>query len=61
MNEKARAEMIEDASAALLDALSDYPTEIWISALGDAVASAFRAMRDAREIAEEEKAKRRLE
>lgn len=55
------AEKVEDAHAAILNALEDYPADIWGDALGAAVASVLNTKRDAEEIGMEEQARREEE
>lgn len=57
----AHAEALEDAHAAILNTLEDYPSDVWGDALGAAVASVLNTKRDAEEIRLEEQARREQE
>lgn len=58
-SDAAHAEAVEDARAAIMDTLGDYPVEVWGDALGAAVASLFESKCAAEEMTEEETAIRR--
>lgn len=56
-----RAEAVEELRDTILNALEDYPVDIWGEALGTAVASLLSAKSDAEEIRIEDRARRTLE
>jgi hypothetical protein len=56
-----RAEAVEELRDTILNALEDYPVDIWGEALGAAVASLLSAKSDAEEIRIEDRARRTLE
>ena len=49
-----RAEIVEEASDAVLSVLADYPVDLWGDVLGAAVASLYASKREAEEIRAEE-------
>lgn len=55
--EEDRAQLILIASDRILNALNEYPVEVWGEALGAAVASLFTSKQDAAQIAQEDKDK----
>ena len=55
--EEDRAQLVLIASDRILNALNEYPVEVWGEALGAAVASLFTSKQDAAQIAQEDKDK----
>ena len=55
--EEDRAQLVLIASDRILNALNEYPVEVWGEALGAAVASLFTSKQDAEQIAQEDKDK----
>ena len=55
--EEDRAQLVLIASDRILNALNEYPLEVWGEALGAAVASLFTSKQDAAQIAQEDKDK----
>lgn len=55
--EEDRAQLVLIASDRILNALNEYPVEVWGEALGAAVASLFASKQDAEQIAQEDKDK----
>ena len=53
--EEDRAQLVLIASDRILNALNEYPVEVWGEALGAAVASLFTSKQDAEQIAQEDK------
>lgn len=53
--EEDRAQLVLIASDRILNALNEYPVEVWGEALGAAVASLFTSKQDAAQIAQEDK------
>lgn len=56
-DEEDRAQLVLIASDRILNALNEYPLEVWGEALGAAVASLFTSKQDAAQIAQEDKDK----
>lgn len=56
-----RERIITEAKDEILDILQYCPPDLWLVILSRAVAETFRAIRDAKEIEEENKARRQLE
>lgn len=55
--EEDRAQLVLIASDRILNALNEYPVEVWGEALGATVASLFASKQDAEQIAQEDKDK----
>ena len=55
--EEDRAQLVLIASDRILNALNEYPVEVWGEALGATVASLFTSKQDAAQIAQEDKDK----
>lgn len=55
--EEDRAQLVLIASDRILNALNEYPVEVWGEALGAAVASLFTSKQDAAQVAQEDKDK----
>ena len=55
--EEDRAQLVLIASDRILNAMNEYPVEVWGEALGAAVASLFTSKQDAAQIAQEDKDK----